>query len=292
MRLKWSACSRGLSEVAPAGYTRVFADSFTTDRIRRPTSNPNLQLAHREGSGIWQSSPLYNGKVAGQKLDSSTTFYPYRFGPIAKKYPTHWVDQGNLVMKAMPMPADVAAMCDGAIILGAQMNTRDSLRFGKGCRVRFRKRMAAGSSVWDSAWTGDYAGDHRELDIEYIATHPTCFHAGLHSADIDPVTYARTNCIDTPEHFVECGVDLTRAFHDYDIEWDDKVFRWYFDGKPVHEIPVPASFEGRLLYLMINLSIGGGWGLKSVWGQTYSKYDSVELFAKPGGVYVVCEGAG
>jgi beta-glucanase (GH16 family) len=61
-------------------------------------------------------------------------------------------------------------------------------------------------------------------------------------------------------------VDFSADFHVFALEWDEREFRWYIDGRhyqtqnvwSTDRAPYPAPFDQRF-HLLLNLAVGGNW---------------------------------
>jgi hypothetical protein len=56
----------------------------------------------------------------------------------------------------------------------------------------------------------------------------------------------------------DLGVDPSKGFHEYSMDWTAKTLTISFDGKPVIQKPTPPSLH-RSMYLIVNLAVGGKW---------------------------------
>lgn len=73
------------------------------------------------------------------------------------------------------------------------------------------------------------------------------------------------------------GKNFTQDYHVYAVEWDEKEFRWYVDGKQYGKLnewstnaPFPAPFDQRF-YIILNFAIGGQWPKSPDNTSTYPK---------------------
>lgn len=72
----------------------------------------------------------------------------------------------------------------------------------------------------------------------------------------------------------DAGIDLTKDFHTWGLEWDENNVVWTFDGKIVAHGNITPSFR-QPMYILINLAVGGNWysnEMKAA-GKTYKQWE-------------------
>jgi len=104
----------------------------------------------------------------------------------------------------------------------------------------------------DIAEIGNGANADERLRSFWTAQH--------HTSSLDD-TWAPTQRI-----FPALGSDtnIHQSFHTYSFYFDEQICVWYFDGKPVRQIPTPDKLRWAPYYLIISNSIGSddpAWGL-------------------------------
>jgi len=132
-------------------------------------------------------------------------------------------------------------------------------------RVEARARVPGGQGLWPAIWMmptdsvyGGWAASG-EIDImEHRGDIPDRIYGTLHYGGEWP---NNTNSGDIYE-----GPDFTQDFHEYTMEWEPGVFRWYIDGA-LYQTQTswwsangtfPAPFDQRF-HLILNLAVGGGF---------------------------------
>jgi beta-glucanase (GH16 family) len=148
----------------------------------------------------------------------------------------------------------------------ARLNTK-----GKACwkygAFEFRARMPRGKGIWPAVWMlpekneyGTWAASG-EIDImEYLGHEPNRVHGTLHYGGKWP-----RNTHSGKSFTLERG-DFSSQFHVFRMEWEEKEFRWYVDGKLYQTQkkwrsdghPFPAPFD-KPFHLVLNVAVGGRW---------------------------------
>ena len=114
-----------------------------------------------------------------------------------------------------------------------------------------RARMPKGRGLWPDFWL--LPADHSwppEIDVfEYLGNDTTILHTNAHSNAGGKHTDA-PGVIQVP--------DLSAEFHDYAVDWQKDVIKWYFDGVEVARAPTPPDMH-KQMYMLVNLAVGGNW---------------------------------
>lgn len=167
------------------------------------------------------------------------------------------VRDGHLAITARREP-------DGRVT-SARLTTHHRFAFRHG-RVEARLRVPAGAGCWAAFWMLgedlDEAGwpGCGEIDVmEVVGADPTRVHGTVHGpgyAGLDPTTGGIGTAHDA-------GVDLSRDFHVYAVEWSPARVQWLLDGLPYAalapaDVPGPWPFE-HPFHLLLNLAVGGDW---------------------------------
>jgi beta-glucanase (GH16 family) len=142
----------------------------------------------------------------------------------------------------------------------ARMKTqgKKSWKFGK---IEARIAMPSFQGVWPAFWMlGDNIGSVGwpacgELDImEHVNTGGT--------------VYGTAHWSDPNNNYASYGGNTTlgslTAFHNYWIEWDASLVKWFVDGVKYHEINIAGGINGtgefsNNFFILLNLAIGGNW---------------------------------
>lgn len=135
-------------------------------------------------------------------------------------------------------------------------------------RVEFRARMPAGQGLWAAIWMlpseevyGGWAASG-EIDIvECLGHEPSTVHGTLHYGGEAP------NNASNGAPYTTDSWSFAQQFHDFALEWEEGVMRWYVDGNLYQTqssgwyssaAPFPAPFDQEF-HLLVNLAVGGNW---------------------------------
>ena len=172
----------------------------------------------------------------------------------------------------------------------ARIQSRDRFAFQHG-RAVFRAKCALTRGHWPALWmiAQDERG-HDEIDV-------------LEAPQMDAVNAYR--CWGTNhygrwhiDHYsdggtIDCYEALSENFHIYEVEWDDRSIKFYFDGVMYKETTVAReqydAMHNRPMYLIIDthLSRGGetGWAGATYWDLSNQDQDFlvdwVKIYQKP-----------
>ena len=141
----------------------------------------------------------------------------------------------------------------------ARMKTqgRKSWKFGK---IEARIAMPSFQGIWPAFWMlGDNIGSVGwpacgELDImEHVNT--------------GGAVYGTAHWSDNNNAYASYGGNTTTsvtAFHNYTIEWDTNLVKWFVDGVKYHEINIANGINGtgefqNNFFILLNLAVGGNW---------------------------------
>ena len=130
-----------------------------------------------------------------------------------------------------------------------------ALKYG---RFEIRAKLPPGRGLWPAFWMlpafdrwPEGVDILPEIDImEFLGHDRKTYHTTVHSNQSGSLRS------DSSRH--RPGPDLTKGFHDYAVEWDEREIRWYFDDRLLSRKPTPRDLH-RPMYLLINLAVGGNW---------------------------------
>lgn len=172
---------------------------------------------------------------------------------------------------------------DGCLIIEARrgkVNIAGEIRQFTSARIRTKRRAAwkygrfevraklpKGQGLWPAVWllpaTTRYGGwaASGEIDIvEALGHKPEEIHGSLHYGGEWPDNEHVTKSYELR------GLDFTKDFNVFALEWEATEIRWYVNGHLYHTIkkwhstagPYPAPFD-EPFYLIVNLAVGGKW---------------------------------
>lgn len=201
---------------------------------------------------------------------------------------------------------DNATLEQGCLVITAQEETRSGCNYTSSRirtkergdwtygRFEFRARMPMGKGLWAAIWMmptdevyGGWAASG-EVDImEYLGHETSRVHGTLHYGGPWPQhTHSGTSYTLSEGNF-------TDEFHEFAMEWEEGVFRWFVDGE-LYQTQTswyttngdfPAPFDQRF-HLLINLAVGGNWPGYPDATTTFPQkltVDYVHVFRKDGG---------
>jgi beta-glucanase (GH16 family) len=146
----------------------------------------------------------------------------------------------------------------------ASLTTRGKAAWTHG-RIEVRAKLPSGRGTWPAFWTLGTNIDQvgwpacGEIDImEHVGFDPGVVHANIHTRKYNHV--ANTGKGDKISR-----IDVSREFHIYAIEWDEKKIDFFIDDRKYftyrNEATGPDAWPyDKDQYLLLNLAIGGDWG--------------------------------
>ena len=174
------------------------------------------------------------------------------------------VDKGLLIIEAHKDNAGIAGTTRTYSSGRIRSKNRGDWLYG---RFEFRAKLPAGQGLWPAIWmlpTGEDYGTwaaNGEIDIlEFKGQEPTTAWGTLHFGGQWP-----NNKFKGTQYHLSSG-SFTEEFHEFALEWEEGVMRWYVDGvlyqtqKEWHSENgvFPAPFD-KPFHLVLNLAVGGGF---------------------------------
>ncbi len=152
----------------------------------------------------------------------------------------------------------------------AKLTTYGKFLFQYG-KIEVSAMLPAGNGTWPAIWMLPQSIRTKEegwplcgeIDImEHVGKNPNVVHTSLHSKLYNHIINTQVTHFDTMQ-------DVSRQFHTYGIEWDEKGIKFIYDGTLYFEALKGengkiTTNEGwpfdKPYYLILNLAIGGNWG--------------------------------
>lgn len=158
------------------------------------------------------------------------------------------IENGVLSISARPADAATAPYLNGFKYTSGLLTTQTSFSQTYGY-YEIRAQTPAGKGLWPAFWLLSADGKWPpEIDVMEQIGSQTGFNSnGVASALGGPFTKG-TNL----------GVDASKGFHTYAMDWTAQTITFYFDGKQTYQIATPADLH-KPMYLLINLAVGGTW---------------------------------
>jgi len=151
----------------------------------------------------------------------------------------------------------------GRMYTSARLESTDKFEQTYG-RFEIRAQVAFGQGIWPAFWLlGNDIGEVSwpqcgEIDImEHVGRTPSTNYGSLHGPG-----YSGGNPL-SALYELPGGARLADGFHEYTVEWEPDVVRWYVDGNLYHtRTPddVPAGGEwvyDHPFYMILNVAVGG-----------------------------------
>lgn len=181
-----------------------------------------------------------------------------------------FIKDGALIIEARKEPITEA---DGKIFdfSSGKLITKGKQNWTYG-RIEIKAKLPIGQGIWPALWMMPEDEAHYgtwpvcgEIDImEFLGSKPDEVHGTVHYGDPHKQIQG-TYTLKPDQSFVD-------DYHVYTIEWQPGKIDWYLDDELYHtatnwysknsgigeEFPYPAPFDQNF-YLIMNISIGGGW---------------------------------
>ena len=142
-----------------------------------------------------------------------------------------------------------------------ESNGKYEVKYG---RIESRLQVPKGQGIWPAFWMlgNDISQvswpNCGEIDImENIGKEPTIVHGTLHGPG-----YSGGNAVGAA-YTLPNGGKFADAFHEFAVEWEENVVRFYVDGN-LYQTRKPSDVPGRWVYdhphfLLLNVAVGGQW---------------------------------
>ena len=231
--------------------------------VAQPFTSSSFKLNASLFSGLQAS---YNPKAsatwspAWATLSNELEAYPNGDAMTDLKISPFSVSGGVLSITATPLSAAAQKTLPPGIqrsYLSGALNTYPySQTYGY---FEIDAEIPSGRGLWPAFWLLSVDDNWPpEIDApEALCNDPTTAYFSLHTTDkawiaIQPDAYngsATTNAIHT-------GVDGSRGFHRYGVDWGPQTITFYIDGMAVAQRTTPGDMH-KPFYLIANLAVGG-----------------------------------
>ena len=155
----------------------------------------------------------------------------------------------------------------GSAYTSARLRSKDLADFTFG-RFEASIKLPAGQGLWPAFWmlssNEPYGGwpQSGEIDImEFIGQHPETVHGTIHYGDPYPNNQFTGTAFDRYD-----GTNFVDGFHEYAVEWEPGVIRWYVDDILYQTLtssdvsPYNWPFDaGNQMHFLLNVAVGGNW---------------------------------
>lgn len=167
------------------------------------------------------------------------------------------IQKGLLVIEAHREPYESKEYTSTRLV------TRDKASWNHG-KLQVRAQLPEGLGTWPAIWmlankTPLKWPDDGEIDImEHVGYDQGVVHASIHTKSFNHIIGTqKTNKVQVP--------DCSKAFHIYELEWDENTVQVGIDGKFYFEASrnngtyAEWPFDNNM-YLLLNFAVGGNWG--------------------------------
>jgi beta-glucanase (GH16 family) len=134
-------------------------------------------------------------------------------------------------------------------------------------RFEFRIKFPVGKGIWPAIWLyptdsvyGGWAASGEVDIIEYLGHQSNMVYGTLHYGGQWPQNQSKGKSYTLPSDTFD------RDFHVFAMEWEERAFKWYVDGKLYQTLTswyssngnYPAPFD-QCFHLIMNVAVGGNW---------------------------------
>jgi len=200
-------------------------------------------------SGTWDPEYPYNTAANGGSLNDEQEWYINpSYAPTASVKP--WtINNGVLSLTGAPAPASIQPYINNYKYTSGMITTFHSFSQTYGY-FEIRAELPAGQGTWPAFWL--LPADQTwppEIDVfEMLGKDPTTIYTTAHTGPNNTSIGHATSVPNT-----------STGFHTYGVDWEPDFITWYFDGQQIFQTATPADMINRPMYLLANLSLGGGW---------------------------------
>eukprot|EP01120_Amphizonella_sp_Union-15-10_P011767 TRINITY_DN5080_c0_g1_i1.p1 TRINITY_DN5080_c0_g1~~TRINITY_DN5080_c0_g1_i1.p1 ORF type:complete len:250 (+),score=40.73 TRINITY_DN5080_c0_g1_i1:41-790(+) len=204
---------------------------------------------------VWEEH--FNGNSVDQSKWNLRNYFTH--GPEGEIYLSDecYVSNGYLVLRSQQREVN------GHKWTSCWLDTREKFaqQFG---RWEIYAKLPAGKGMWPAHWLMPNDNScwptEGEIDImEYLGNDPSKplgpIYGTLHwSKDLVCSSNLASGGV-----YPANGVDFTRGFHQYAIEWYPEGITWFVDNHPYHTVNRTQFTPVHPFYLILNSAVGGSW---------------------------------
>lgn len=182
--------------------------------------------------------------------DNSTTIGKHLFNVDPIK-----IADGVATITAKPLPSLLSGLISGTTYSSAMLNTNGGpfeFRYGY---AEMRAQIPAGAGLLPTFYMirpdKSVLG---EIDVfEIVGSKPGYVFSTLHHSADNGATQTKDKVVRK-----EMGVDLSKGFHTYGVDWTASKITFYIDGQVTGSIATPEALKAPMT-LVTNLGVGGNW---------------------------------
>ncbi len=127
--------------------------------------------------------------------------------------------------------------------------SRFSFKYGQ---IKMVAKLPSARGAWSAFWL---LAQNRKWppEIDIFEAMPW----GPHKTEIRPAM-GTNNKDEGFGQWFDVGVDVSKNFHEYGLNWNEEFIAFTFDGKELIRKPTPDAMK-QDMYMLINLAVGGYW---------------------------------
>ena len=217
----------------------TFADEFDSLSLRTGTA------------GTWSTKyPFAPPEGGSLPSNGEQEWYIHHQYPATSAIKPWTVSSGILTLTGSRAPAVVQPLIGGYQFISGMVNTFHSFTQLYGY-FEMRAQLPKGQGLWPAFWLMPFDMSWPpEIDVMEVLGHDmTTLNNAVHSN----ATGAHTSTGAAPR-----VADMSLAFHNYGVDWQQDKITFYFDGDQVSQMPTPADCH-KPMYMIANLAMGGYW---------------------------------
>src|SRR5262245_12786192 len=157
------------------------------------------------------------------------------------------VSNGILKISARPVDAADKPFLYGYQYSSGLLQSQNSLQQQYGY-FEIRADLPSGKGMFPAFWLLAPGKWPPEADVmEQIGSRPK---------EISQGVFSKTG--PDPYKITDSGVDMTKGFHTYGMDWTAQYVTFFIDGKQTFKVATPADMHQKM-YVLLNLAVGGVW---------------------------------
>lgn len=154
---------------------------------------------------------------------------------------------------------------NGSAWTSARIKTQGRKEFQYG-KISARMKMPNGTALWPAFWMlGSNIQSAQwpacgEIDIMEHVNSETATHGTIHWNNNGHVNWGLSTANNYWNNF---GIDVAQ-WHEYSIDWDSSLIKWYVDGVQFMEASIAGGVNSteefhKPFFFLLNLAVGGQW---------------------------------
>jgi beta-glucanase (GH16 family) len=231
----------------------------TTNGNAQSTFNKLVWADEFNQSGLPDSSKWGYDKGMGCPDNCGWGNHEKQFYTTARKENAR-IEDGILIIEARKESFDQAGFTSARLV----SKHKGDWLYG---RIEVKAKLPAGKGIWPAIWmlptNWEYGGwpQSGEIDImENVGYLPDSVFGTVHTGKYNGM-------LGTQKGKSTFRNDLSKAFHVYAIEWNEKSIFFFVDGERYNEFVNDGTGIGawpfnKAFHLLLNIAVGGDWGGK------------------------------